>query len=299
MLDTFIYGLVNGAMYALVAIGFSLIYSVLGFMNFAHGDLVTLGAYLVLFFGTPRCGMSLLTAALLSALATGLVAVVLGRGLLIPARQRSPQAALVVAIGISILLQATIAFLWSSDARAFYRTTRGPVWSFLPLSAFHLVLLVFVLVSLLLLWHGFFKRTRIGLAIRACAANPGAAYIFGMDRNRAFLCVFFLAGVFASFAGVAKALDDQIVTPVMGFSLGIRAFIASVLGGITSLRGAVGGAFVLGMLEAVTTHWIISIPALRPFGAVISRDAIALAVLALVLVVRPRGLFAVRFEPRP
>src|ERR1039458_2127327 len=163
----------------------------------------------------------------------------------------------------------------------------------------HVATLLGGLVSLTALWLLFFRRSLLGLEIRACASNPQAAQILGLRRDHVFTVVFFLSGVFAAPAGIVVGLDDRVVVPTLGFGLGLRAFVASVLGGIRSLGGAVAGGFLLGMLENVVAVAVLKVPLLAPHAAALSKDTIALVVLGIVLVWRPRGLFDYGAEGRP
>ncbi|MFC1539877.1 branched-chain amino acid ABC transporter permease [Gemmatimonadota bacterium] len=300
LLNALSYGAVAGAIYASVALGYALIYSILGFVNFAHGDLLAVGAYLCWFLGSAVLGLPLVLCILIAAIGTGLISLCLGKFVLVPARTRSTMTALVAAIGLSLAIQSVVSLVFTPDAKAFYSglaiSTGNPVLSFTPL---HLTILVGTLGALAVTWFLFFKRSSLGIEIRACASNPTAARILGLRRGRAFGIVFFLSGVLAGIAGIAKGLDDQIIVPTMGFALGIRAFIASVIGGVKNFKGAIGGAFVLGMLENLAIFLVLSVPQFGILAAVVSKDTIALIVLTGVLLWRPQGVFDRKVESRP
>ena len=293
------YGLLAGCLYALVALGYSLIYSVLRFVNFAHGDLLTLGAYLCWFL-SYRLGLPFPVALVCASGITGLLSMAVGLLVLVPARRRSAMGALVAAIGISVVLQNLIALTFTPDAQPFYASS-APVTvpPLPPFKAVHLVMFFGTLLGLGLLWFVFLKRTSAGVEIRACASNPQAATLQGLRRGRAFALVFLLSGALAALAGIAKAMDDTLLTPTLGYALGLRAFIASVIGGINDLRGAIAGAFLLGLVENLALAALLSCTALASCEAAISKDAIALVLLVGALLVRPRGLFAASMEERP
>jgi branched-chain amino acid transport system permease protein len=210
-------------------------------------------------------------------------------------------AALLVAIGVSVVLQSILAAVFTSEAVPFYtdNSLGRPVASWLPMKWLHVWTLLGGVASVAALWLLFFRRSLLGLEIRASASNPRAAQILGLRREYVFTVVFFISGVFAALAGIAVGLDDRVVVPTLGFSLGLRAFVASVIGGIRSLGGAVAGGFLLGMLENVVAALVLKVPLLAPHAAALSKDTLALVVLGVVLVWRPKGLFDQGIEARP
>ncbi|MEM7477959.1 MAG: branched-chain amino acid ABC transporter permease, partial [Planctomycetota bacterium] len=294
-----LYGLISGSLYALVAIGYSLVYSLLGFVNFAHGELLTLGAYLFLVLAPETLGIGAVFVAIIAAVLIGVLATVIGLGLLSPARNQSRMAALVVAVGCSIVIQNVLNLTVSSEARAF------PIWAgakdplFLGLNSLNIVSLLAVLILFATLWEIFFKRTRIGLEVRACATTPNAAKLWGLRIQLSYGIVFFISGAFAAIAGIAIAMDSQIVIPSLGFAFGLRAFIASVIGGLTSLRGAVAGSFFLGFVENLIGYLLVSVPSLTFMSAFVTKDVVALTLLVFFLLLRPQGIFATQTEARP
>lgn len=295
------YAVIAAAIYALVAFGYALIYSVLGFINFAHGELLAVGAYLCGWLGSSAIGLPLPIAALLAALLTATGSVLIGCGLLVPARRHGPMTALLVAIAVAMILQNLIALAFGTEAMGFY--PGGPwqarIVSLLPVKCLHMITIAISIIGLAAVWSVLLKRTATGLVIRACAADLDAARTLGLRPMRAFLVVFALSGFFAALAGVAKALDDQIIVTTFGFGLGIRAFIASVIGGMHSLRGAVAGAVVLGFTEQIGMFALLNVPLLEPLAPLVTKDVLALGLLVLVLIIRPRGLFAAKAEARP
>ena len=292
------FGLVSGSLYAIVALGYSLIYSVLRFVNFAHGDLLAVGAYFCWILGRDVLGLPVIPSIVISVLMTGGISYLIGVTVLIPARKRSAMTALVVAIGISIIIQNLISLTCTSDARSFYSNLNlGQFFGLFTIV--HILTLLVSMASLALLWWWFLKRTDTGIEVRACASNPKAAYHWGLRRDRTFGIVFFISGIFAGLAGIAIGLDNQIITPTMGFSFGIRAFIASVIGGITNLWGAVAGAFILGITENLVVYILLATPSLSWLGSYVSKDATALILLIIVMLWKPKGLFSQNLEARP
>jgi branched-chain amino acid transport system permease protein len=294
-----IFSLVTGSQYALVVLGYSLIYSVLGFMNFAHGDLVAVGAYIAWVLSVGWLHLPFPVAAAMCILFTGLLSLIIGRLVLIPANRRSGMTALVTAIGLSMILQSTLSLVFSGEAKAFRVPVMGEFLMGLPVKKVHLFTFALAIVLLGGLWFGLLKRTNIGLEMRACACNPDSASRLGLRRERVFGWAFFISGAFAAVAGLLKGMDDQIINPSMGFALGIRAFAACLVGSIGSLGGAVAGAFLLGFAENGLTYLMVSWPPLQPIAPVVTKDAVALLLLVGVLAWKPRGLFAPTYEPRP
>lgn len=294
-------GVVAGALYALVALGYSLIYSILGLINFAHGEMLAVGAYLCWFLGPGYLGLPTLLAMPLAVLGTGLLSLLLGEAVLIPTARRSYSAALVAAIGLSIIIQNTLVLACTSEAKPFFAEQTWSQAKFLGtgISLFHLGLVAGTMALLAVLWFGYFRRTDAGLETRACASNARAARLLGMNLNRVLRVTFFLSGLLAATAGIAAGMDNHIIVPAMGTALGLRAFIGSVIGGVRSFRGAVAGAFLLGLIENIVPYAFISMPGLSAFSAVVSKDSVALVLLAMVLLWRRRGLFAVSYELRP
>jgi branched-chain amino acid transport system permease protein len=236
---------------------------------------------------------------ILAVLATGMLSLLLGYCVLVPAAMRSNTTALVVAIGISIMIQNILATLWTSEARPFYPELPQFQIGDSGVSAFHIGIVLLALLLLTLIWFGFFRRTDLGLETRACASNIHAARILGVRFTRVLLVVFFLSGLLAGVAGIAVGIDNRLIVPSMGTALGLRAFIASVIGGARSFRGAIAGSFVLGILENLVPLAFASVPGLAVFSALVSKDSVALVLLVVVLLWRHHGLFAVAYEGRP
>jgi len=299
LINSIFFGLISGSIYAFVVIGYSLIYSVLGFINFAHGDLLAVGVYLCWVIGEGYIGIPFFIAIIIAALLTGILSSMIGFFILIPTNKRYPIATLVVAIGVSIIIQNLISLTCTSEARPFYSNIKFENFSYIPVNYLHISILITSTLTLLTLWFGLLKKTKLGLKIRACASNPVASFIFGLQRNRIFGFVFFISGILAALSGIAKGLDDQIINPTIGFSLGIRAFIASVIGGITNIWGAIAGAFILGIIEHMSIFFMLTIPILKPLSLILSKDAIALILLIIILFWKPKGIFALTYESRP
>ena len=301
LLDILFYGLIAGALYALVVFGYSLIYSILGFVNFAHGEMLTIGAYLCWAFSHYFSGIPFVLSSLLAVIITGILSFCFGYFLIIPARSRSSSAALIVAIGLSIFIQNLIGLSFDSDAKPFtpINLIATIVILGIEIRLYYLLLLGFTTFLLLFFWFVFFKRTRLGLEVRACSSHPQASFIHGLRRRYVFGVVFFLSGLLAGVAGIAVGIDSNMLIPTMGFSFGIRAFIASVIGGINNFKGAIAGAFLLGMVENLLIYVFIAVPFFKPLLPLASKDILALMLLVVILLWRPTGLFNKALEYRP
>jgi branched-chain amino acid transport system permease protein len=298
-------GLVLGFMYALIALGYTMVYGVLEFINFAHSEIFVLGAFVgveVLFCLQdtgqlavlhPAFVLSLVIAAgmLISGLAAMALECVAYRPL-----QASPRlVALISAIGASFFLQDALRLFESLWRNTFYLNypTLDVLDQVLPLAT-NLVVpvksLMVIATSLLSLGglYYFVNRTRVGTAIRAVAQDPETASLMGIPVNRVIALTFFVGGAMGGLAGVLFGLHYSLVNPYSGFAPGLKAFTAAVLGGIGNIPGAMLGGMVLGLLEAFAASYL-SILTDGAFGAEY-KDVFAFLVLIMILIFRPRGL---------
>lgn len=283
-------GLLLGTLYALIALGYTMVYGVLRFINFAHGEVFMLGAYAGMLAAKPcvaLCGgPSLAAGALVVAVAMAAGAAC---GMLIervayrPLRERPRITALITAIGVSLLLQNTAQVFFSATPKSFPQTLPDTVWHCeslglsIPMAkAVVLVLTPLLLGGLTLL----VLRTRLGLAMRAIAQNPTATELMGVSPNRVIAFTFGLGSALAGAGGALYCFCYPTLTPAMGTLPGLKAFVAAVLGGIGSLPGAALGAVLLGLIEGI----VGATPASD------YKDAIAFGVLIVVLLVKPAGL---------
>ncbi len=286
-------GLAVGSIYALIALGYTMVYGVLKLINFAHSELVTLGAYLGLTLLTSlaladRLG-PLLGVLLLAVMVMGLIAVVgamLDRVAYRPLRQSPRLSAVVSALGASIFLQNTIMLIYGA------RYLNYP-HDILPKMTIHmvgidvpLVRILILCVSILMMGGLFFfiQKTKVGTAIRAAAIDQGAAKLVGIDVNLVVLLVFLVGPALGGAAGLMLGLYYGQINFAMGWSYGLKAFTAAILGGIGNIPGAMLGGLLLGVVEAMGATYI----------SFAWKDAIAFLVLILILIVRPTGLLGER-----
>ncbi len=303
-LQQLVNGLVLGSIYALVALGYTMVYGILGLINFAHGDIVMIGALTALTVAQVLTAMGLpaplvlMFATLIAVLVCVMLGVFIERVAYRPLRQAPRLAPLITAIGVSILLQYSAALIWGKQYLAMPEIVKPAEIAFggaqlTDLQAFIFVLACAVMAGLL--W--FIKASRMGRAMRATEQNPEVAGLMGVDINRVIAFTFLLGSAIGAIAGVMVVLYYGIGHYFMGFMLGLKAFTAAVLGGIGSVAGAVLGGLLLGVIESLAAGYIGDLT-----GGVLGsnyRDIFAFLVLILVLVLRPSGIMGQSSGERP
>jgi branched-chain amino acid transport system permease protein len=298
-------GIVLGFMYALIALGYTMVYGVLEFINFAHSEIFVLGAFVgveILLMledagqlASVHPGFILLLVITAGMLTSGLAAMALERIAYRPLRGSPRLVALISAIGASFFLQDGLRLFESLWRNSFYLSypTLDVLDHTLPLSANLVVpvksiLVVATALLMLLGLYIFVNRTRVGAAIRAVAQDPETASLMGVPVNRVIALTFFVGGAMGGLAGVLFGLHYSLVNPYSGFFPGLKAFTAAVLGGIGNMPGAMVGGIVLGLLEALAASYL-SILTDGAFGAEY-KDVFAFVVLISILIFRPKGL---------
>jgi len=296
-------GLVQGSVYALVALGYTMVYGILGLINFAHGEVVMIGAMLALSSLTVLLGWGVppLLAFLLSMVLAMAGCMVLGYSIeriaYRPLRHAPRLAPLITAIGVSIVLQNLAMMIWGREYHAFPQLITnethnlgGAIISDIQIAIF--VIALAIMVGLLLLVH----RTRLGRSMRAVAENQYAAQLMGVDINRVISITFMLGSALAAVAGLMVSANYGLAHYYMGFILGLKAFTAAVLGGIGNLRGAMLGGLLLGLIESLGAGYIGDLTG--GFMGSNYQDVFAFFVLIAVLVFRPSGLLGERIAER-
>jgi len=287
-------GLTTGALYALVALGFSMVYGVLKLLNFAHGDLYMIGAYIGFFVIQWFGGSTALTIpvplllVIMFVLAAGLVGglgVAIERFAYRPLRDAPRIAPLITAIGISFFLENSALLLFGAQPRIyntpnFISFSSGIQIGSVTIDSVQILVLVLGLVLMVGLQQ-VVNRTRLGKQMRAVAADREAAEMMGINVNFVISATFFLGSALAGIAGVMGGLLFNQVTATIGFIVGLKAFTASVVGGIGSLPGAMLGGLLIGVAESFITGYISST----------YTNLLVFALLIVVLLVRPSGLF--------
>ncbi|MDR2051614.1 MAG: branched-chain amino acid ABC transporter permease [Deltaproteobacteria bacterium] len=286
-------GLAVGGIYALVALGYTMVYGVLKLINFAHGELFTLGAYLgmtlLLSFGLSGILGPLPAVLIIFAMITGLVGLsgfVLERAAYRPLRQSNRLAAVVSALGASIFLQNAIMLFYGPNYQVYPEETRVTITlSVLGLDIPLMRILLFLAsVLLMLAMYLFIHKTKTGTAIRAVATDQGAARLMGIDVNRIISLVFMIGPGLGGAAGMLLGLYYGQIRYDMGTLYGLKAFTAAIIGGIGNIPGAMLGGILLGVAEAMGAAYVA--PAWK--------DAFAFLVLIVILIFRPTGLLGER-----
>ena len=284
-------GLALGSIYALIALGYTMVYGVLRFINFAHSDVLMLGAYSAFYiapkmeavFG-PQSAVGTLFIICAAAAICAAIGILIELLAYRPLRNRPKLTVLITAIGVSLFIEFTcqLGAVFGADTKAFPKLlpTRELHFAGIEMASNDLLVLVLTAVLLAAMWF-IVQRTKIGMAIRAVSFNQQAASLMGVNVNRVISFTFGLGSALAAVAGIFYAMRAPGIEPLMGVQPGIRAFIAAVLGGIGNLPGAALGGLLLGVLETVAG----GIP-----GVSIYRDGIAFAILILILIFRPAGL---------
>lgn len=292
-LTLFLQQLVNGfsvgSMYALIAVGYTMVYGVLRLINFAHGDIMMVGAYAALFcmsnFSVPF--LAALALAIIFAMCLGIATDKIAYK---PLRKAPRISLLITAIGISFFLQNLFNMLFTSTPKTF--ATPSYFEESINFGEIHTTLgsLIVPIITLLVLIFVLFilYKSKYGIAIRALAFDIQTVNLMGIDANRIIAIVFAMGSALAAIGGVFWAATYYSVTPTMGTLIGLKAFAAAVLGGIGSVVGAVLGALIIGLCEVIAVAFF---PELSGF-----KDAFAFIFLVFILLFKPTGILGINFE---
>ncbi len=276
-------GLTLGMVYALVAVGYSLVFGILRLVNFSHGSVYAFGAHIAMVV-IVTLGYGLIWGLCASVVVTGLLGVTIDKVSLEPLRKKKSKqiSALITTIGISYIIQNGLMIVFGSESKWFPKIFDYGIVKIAGVSLKTTqVGIFFTSLALLALLTYIIHYTKIGLAMRAIEQNAKAASLMGIDVNKIVSFTFFLGGASAAIAGTLISGYYQVINPQMGFIVGLKAFSAAVLGGIGILHGAVVGGLLVGVSESFAASYM--------GGGY--RDAIAFLILIIVLVVRPNGLF--------
>jgi branched-chain amino acid transport system permease protein len=288
-------GLTLGSLYALLALGYTMVYGVLKLLNFAHGDVFMIGGYIGYFVFTalggplsPKLGIGWLILLMFMAAMTGcaILGMVIERFAYRPLRRAPRIAPLISALGVSFFLEQTAVLLWGSNPRAYNTFTlrNGELFNGFTVGNFHMqwaqvlviVSAIFLMIGLsLLVW-----RTTIGKAMRATSIDPEAASMMGIDIDRVISFTFLIGSALAGAAGVMYGLVYQNVQPYMGYGAGLKAFTAAVVGGIGNVVGAMLGGVLIGLAEVFTSGYLTST----------FQDLIVFTFLIAFMLFKPTGL---------
>lgn len=274
-------GLSTGGMYALVAIGYTMVYGIAKMINFAHGEFIMVGAYLA-YVVSSMLGMPIIVSVVVSIVGCAILGVVTEKIAYKPLRNSSSLSVLITAIGVSYLLQNLFLIMFGSAAITFPAFLPQGNLKLFGLSISYVSALSLVLTVVctgVLLW--FVNKTRLGKAMRAVSEDKGAAELMGINVNNTISMTFAIGSGLAAVAGIIYGLNYSLINPYLGAMLGIKAFIAAVLGGIGDVKGAMIGGLLIGVAESFTIAYISS-----TFS-----DAVVFGILIFILLVKPTGLF--------
>ena len=281
-LSRLINGISLGSVYAIIALGYTMVYGIAKMLNFAHGDVIMVGAY-VCFFAVAKYSLPPLVGILLAMVVCTVLGIVIERLAYKPLRQAPSLAVLITAIGVSYFLQNGAQLLWGSNNKMFPAFFNGDALSLMGgelrvsiATAVNVV--VCVVIMLVLTW--FTGRTKLGKAMRACSEDKGAAQLMGINVDTTISMTFAIGSALAAVAGVLYMSSYPILVPTTGSMPGIKAFTAAVFGGIGSIPGALLGGLLLGVIEILAGGYI----------STQLQNAIVFAVLIVVLLVKPSGL---------
>ncbi len=288
-------GLTLGSLYALLALGYSMVYGILKLLNFAHGDVYMIGSFIGFFVLTalggpvhPSVSVALLILLMFGAgmLGSACLGVVIERFAYRPLRKAPRIAPLISALGVSFFLQQTAVLLFSANPRQYsaFSLSGGTLFDTITIGSFRIqymqLIVIVSAVGLMLALIQLVSRTRVGKAMRATSYDLEAAAMMGIDVDRVIVFTFFVGSALAGAAGVMNGLVFQVVTPYIGFQAGLKAFTAAVVGGIGSIPGAMLGGMLIGLAEAFTIGYLSSA----------FQNLIVFSILVLFMLLRPSGL---------
>ncbi|MCI0406004.1 MAG: branched-chain amino acid ABC transporter permease [candidate division Zixibacteria bacterium] len=291
-LQQLVNGISWGSIYALIALGYTMVYGVLQLINFAHGDVFMLGAFFGYYFSRwtkiaqePTL-LGFFATLLFAMAACALVGIIIERAAYKPLRARPRLTVLITAIGVSLLLENGGQLVFGADPKFFPTLIAGSeLYKSSNLVIYNLpVIILVVSIALMVLLRFIVMKTTIGKAMRAVAFNREAASLMGININNVISFTFLLGSALAGAGGILVALSYPKIDPLMGLLPGLKAFVAAVLGGIGNIPGAVLGGMILGVSETMVAGYISST----------LRDAIAFALLVVILLVKPTGLLGSR-----
>ena len=282
VLTNLINGLSLGSVYALIALGYTMVYGIAKMLNFAHGDVIMVGGY-ICFCAMSYLGLPPLVGVVLAIIGCTILGIVIERLAYKPLRGAGSLDVLITAIGVSYFLENAALLIWKSDPKTFPNIIDLPSVSLfdgqLTVSATTIVTIV-VCILIMVALVTFTGKTRMGKAMRACSEDRGAATLMGINVNSTISLTFAIGSGLAAIAGVLMCAAYPVLTPTVGMMPGIKAFTAAVFGGIGSIPGAFLGGILLGVIETFTKAYI----------STQLSDAVVFAILIVVLLIKPTGL---------
>ncbi|MGX7328121.1 branched-chain amino acid ABC transporter permease [Enterococcus bulliens] len=280
LIQQLVNGLFLGSIYALMALGYTMVYGIIKLINFAHGEVYMIGSFIG-YFLIKQLGLGFFPAMILSMIGCAALGVMIEILAYRPLRKSTRISALITAIGVSYLLQNVMIYFFTPDKRSFPQAIERQTYNlgFLSISNIQLLILGVSLILMILL-QLIIKKTRMGKAMRAVSVDPDAAQLMGINVNRTISFTFALGSALAAAGGMLIGLYYNSIDPMMGVVPGLKSFVAAVLGGIGVIPGAAVGGFVIGLVETISTA----------LGLSAYKDALVYAILILILLIRPAGI---------
>jgi len=281
-LQQVINGISLGSIYALMALGYTMVYGIIKLINFAHGDVYMIGAY-VGYFCMTNLRLGFFPSLLISMLVCAILGVAIEKIAYKPLRNATRIAVLITAIGVSLFIEYGTMYIASPNPRSYPRLTGFMAKSYqvggLTFSA-QQILIIIITVVLMILLQLIVKKTRIGKAMRAVSLDRDAAQLMGISVDNTISFTFLLGSALAGAAGILVGIYYNSINPLMGMMPGLRAFVAAVFGGIGIIPGAMIGGYFIGLVEVMVSGYVNSM----------FRDAVVFAILIVILIVKPSGL---------
>ncbi|WEB70952.1 branched-chain amino acid ABC transporter permease [Aerococcus christensenii] len=280
LIQQLVNGVALGSIYALMALGYTMVYGIIGLINFAHGDIYMVGAF-VGFSLVTTAGVGVFSALIISMIFTALLGVIIERIAYKPLRGSTRIAALITAIGVSMLLQNVMIALKGPEVRAFPADLPALSLNFgsFSINSQQLLILVVTIVLMIAL-QVIVQKTKLGQAMRAVSVDDQAAQLMGINANTIISFTFLIGSALAGAAGVLVGIYYNSLSPLMGVNIGTKAFVAAVVGGIGSIPGAMCGGLIIGLVETFVAM----------VGLSTWKDAVVYAILIVILLVKPTGL---------
>ena len=278
-------GLMLGASYALVAIGYTIIFGVLRLLHFAHGEVFMFGAFIGLQIVLAWSGVNIYLAIIFAMLGTGVIGVIVALIAVRPISSKYPLAPLISSIGATLIMQNVAVSVFGGENQSFPETMDPVIYGFagVTVSNIQIFTLLMSMIIMVALWQ-FVGRSKTGRAIRAVAESHETAALMGVNVGRTVLITFFLASCLAGAAGVLDGVKNSAVSPFMGLEVAVAGLVCMLLGGLGNIFGAMVAGFILGLVEILSAAYL---------GTSL-RDLFTFVILILILLYKPSGLFGTR-----
>ena len=279
-LQQLVNGLSIGSIYALIALGYTMVYGIIKLINFAHGDIYMLGAFIG-FSAITYFHLGFFTALILAMVLCAVIGVIIERIAYKPLRNATRIAALITAIGVSYILEYGTQKIMGTNAKPFPATLGNEVITLFGIQIkMQQIYILVITIVLMILLQFIVRKTKMGRSMRAVSVDADAARLMGIDVDATISTTFAIGSALAGAAGVLVGLYYNSINPLMGMIPGIKAFVAAVFGGIGIIPGAMFGGFFIGIVESLVTA----------YGSSLYKDAVVYAILILILVIKPAGL---------